>query len=132
MRFRSWAQCIISFQAMFFIMLVASSTTHAAMNSTNRVQGGQDLAEVEISPSGCWVFTHMNKSGGMTIRKMLIPWLEAKGITMQLYDDIEWSSGQSFAEDLVKKNARLTYGGYTEGLRMYDARDCQWFTIFRQ
>ena len=129
MNFRSWAQFIISFQAMFFNMLVASSTTHAAMNSTNRVQGGRDL---EISPSGCWVFTHMNKSGGMTIRKMLLPWLEAKGVTIELFDDIEWSSGQSFAEELVKKNAGLTYGGYTEGLRMYDARDCQWFTIFRQ
>ena len=74
----------------------------------------------------------MNKSGGMTVRKMLLPWLKKKGVSVGLYDDIEWSSGRSVAQDLVRGNTVFTYGGYTEGLRMYDKRDCKWFTVFRQ
>ena len=80
----------------------------------------------------CWVFSHMNKSGGMTVRKMVTPWLSTNGITNSLYDEVEWSNGQRFAQEFAAKDTQFTYGGYTEGLRPHDARGCKWFTVFRQ
>ena len=131
MNYRSWARCIIPLQAilgMFVISLGASSSI--ATNSTNPVQRARELKST--SKHDCWVFSHMNKSGGMTVRKMIMPFLKEKGVSTGLFDDIEWSSGRSYAENFVKENAVFTYGGYTEGLRMYDDRDCKWFTVFRQ
>lgn len=116
-----------------FISVCVNSSradTGTAANNTYPEYGVKILRK--ISPGGCWVFSHMNKSGGTTIRRMILPWLKAKGVTIALLDDIEWSSGQVFAQNIVRNNTGFTHGGYTEGLRLYDTRDCKWFTIFRQ
>lgn len=111
-------------------MLVNFSAMSYAANVTHSGRGVRGLAGT--SPDNCWVFNHMNKSGGMTIRTMLLPWLKANGVIIGLFDDIEWSSGRDFAENYVQEKKGFTYGGYTEGLRMYESRDCKWFTVFRQ
>ncbi|CAM9633910.1 unnamed protein product [Scytosiphon promiscuus] len=79
----------------------------------------------------CWIFSHMNKSGGMTVRKMLIPWLSKHGLKSGRFDDNEWTSGSEFASRFVKRHFPFIYGGYTEGLRPHEGGRCKWFTMFR-
>ena len=80
----------------------------------------------------CWVFNHMNKAGGSTVKYMLKPWIEANDISLGLYDSSQWQEGKEFADKYLDSNYTLTWGAYTEGLRPHGAADCDWFTIFRQ
>lgn len=81
----------------------------------------------------CWVFNHMNKSGGKTVKYMLRSWVERNPPNVEaVYDSGEWMSGGTFANDHLHSNATLTMGGYTEGLRPFGDQGCKWFTVFRQ
>lgn len=80
----------------------------------------------------CWVFNHMNKAGGSTVKYMLKPWLTTNNVTLGLYDSKEWVKGKRFADKFVGQANTLTWGAYTEGIRPYGAAECKWFTIFRQ
>ena len=83
----------------------------------------------------CWVFSHMNKSGGSAIKEMMEPWVRTqtnKGVA-RLYDNKQWKAGVAVAEKFARYNITLIWGAYTEGLRAYGAQhDCKWFTMFRQ
>ncbi|CAM9501502.1 unnamed protein product [Hapterophycus canaliculatus] len=83
-------------------------------------------------PRECWVYNHMNKSGGKTIKHMLRSWVERSPPSVEgLYDSPQWISGGSFAKEYLHSNATITMGGYTEGLRPFGDQGCQWFTVFR-
>lgn len=80
----------------------------------------------------CWVFNHLNKAGGSTVKHMLEPWIEKHNITVGLYDSTQWQQGEDFANGFLDGSSTVTWGAYTEGLRPYKRADgCKWFTIFR-
>lgn len=105
-------------------------------NSWLRAGGDNNLFAVQLveikRKRKCWVFNHMNKAGGSTVKYMLKPWIESNNVSLGLYDSSQWQDGKEFAQQYVNSNYTLTWGAYTEGLRSYGAKDCEWFTIFRQ
>ncbi|CAM9954333.1 unnamed protein product [Pylaiella littoralis] len=88
---------------------------------------------VQEPPRTCWVFNHMNKAGGSTIKYMLSPWVEERDdVSLGLYDGPQWLDGKSYAEKYLEEKNTLTWGAYTEGLRPHGGgEECKWFTIFR-
>ena len=94
-----------------------------------------DGAATRPSARKCWLFTHMNKSGGSSVKGYLEKWIRRRGAaaTHGLYDSQEWANGmRPYAQRILRQNNTITWGGYTEGLRPYGAQDCKWFTMFRQ
>ena len=83
----------------------------------------------------CWVFTHLQKSGGTTVKGILQgSWKHRFAI----YDNPHWKRGgtflQSFGRQLATgKRWNVIAGGYAEALRRSRAaaEKCQWFTLFR-
>lgn len=82
----------------------------------------------------CWVFNHLNKAGGSTIKYMLQPWVDQReDVTVGLYDSVHWMKGGQYAREFLAEEHALTWGAYVEGLRPHGGGDeCKWFTIFRQ
>lgn len=81
----------------------------------------------------CWIFTHQNKSGGSSVKRLLKMYLDRTiGVTRGLYDSDQWKWGEKYTQSYLQEGYNITWGGYTEGLRSYAADDCQWFTMFRQ
>ncbi|CAN0424533.1 unnamed protein product [Pylaiella littoralis] len=87
----------------------------------------------EEEPRRCWVFNHMNKAGGSTIKYMLSPWVEERDdVSVGLYDSLQWLKGGEYAREFLEERNTLTWGAYAEGLRPYGGgQECKWFTIFR-
>lgn len=80
----------------------------------------------------CWVFTHMNKSGGQTIKGLVNPWIAKNGLSLGLYDSVQWKNGTDSARRFLENQYTVTWGAYTEGLRPHGVRPhCKWFTLFR-
>lgn len=89
----------------------------------------------------CWVFQHLHKSGGMTIRRIMNPPkgdLEEDGDIVG-YGTDEWRLGRAFWDETLSpqllhgKRYRVATGGYTGALRLSPglARGCRFFTVFR-
>lgn len=85
----------------------------------------------------CWIFTHLQKSGGSTIRIILRNGL---GYHPTIFDTDQWRQGQSSTTQFANKMAeqkKIVAGGYTEALRSSTTtprdkgRNCNFFTIFR-
>ena len=83
----------------------------------------------------CWVFMHLQKCGGSTVKGIL---KQSFGHRFAIYDTIQWKKGSVFAEQfgnsLVAGGKRdVVAGGYPEALRFVPAvnKRCQWFTMFR-
>lgn len=69
-----------------------------------------------LSGDTCWVFTHMNKAGGTTVKRLLRPFLDESGIAYSLYDSPQWKLGVDYLKtDFLKRNSQLVWGAYTEG-----------------
>ncbi|CAN0244294.1 unnamed protein product [Scytosiphon promiscuus] len=85
------------------------------------------------SPQTCWVFSHMNKSGGQTVKLMLRhTWIRKTFQAIEgIYDSSQWIKSGAYAERFLRHNYTLTTGGYTEGLRPRGEQPCTWFTVFR-
>ena len=82
----------------------------------------------------CWIFNHLSRAGGSTIKYMLKPWVALRHkATLGVYDDKEWFKGGEFARRFLDEKNTITWGAYAEALRPHGAGDeCKWFTIFRQ
>lgn len=89
----------------------------------------------------CWVFSHMNKSGGESVKSVLKAWTDRHNddksstnprVSMRWYDDPHWRLGEGFTRQYVSKRPTVSVGAYTQGLLAHEARPCKWFTIFRQ
>lgn len=80
----------------------------------------------------CWIFTHMPKSGGSTVKKILYEWFGRENAFR--YNSDAWKLGEehaaSFEED-KRSPWRLAVGGYAEVLRRHGGQRCTWFTLFR-
>ena len=83
----------------------------------------------------CWIFTHLQKSGGSTIRKMLS---DAWGSEFSIYDNKQWKSGDGFSSAFGEKliassTGKVAAGGYPEALRRVPPveSNCRFFTMFR-
>ncbi|CAM9480444.1 unnamed protein product [Ascophyllum nodosum] len=86
----------------------------------------------------CWIFMHLSKAGGSTVKKILFDHWGEKSTT---YDSYQWNKGTGVAEataaNIVSDSGwNVAAGGYTEGLRrtaVYSSRPerCKWFTVFR-
>ncbi|CAM9612169.1 unnamed protein product, partial [Laminaria digitata] len=81
------------------------------------------------------VFTHLNKSGGSTIKNMLKQYWGPRYFT---YSGGKWEMGSSYARSVAEDLAHgqtwnVIGGGYTESLRRSGAigDKCKWFTVFR-
>eukprot|EP00904_Undaria_pinnatifida_P001049 jgi/Undpi1/10945/HiC_scaffold_3.g01471.m1 len=83
----------------------------------------------------CWIYTHLNKSGGSTVKAILHRhW----GHRFYTYDGPKWQRGSKFVYSVEKEIGHgqirnVVGGGYAEALRHSSAFDqeCQWFTVFR-
>lgn len=82
----------------------------------------------------CWVFTHLQKAGGSTLKTILRNQWKRGGI--DTYDARQWVEGDEFtrkvAKHLLSEGATgITAGGYTEALRGEMGEICKWFVMFR-
>ncbi|CAN0359320.1 unnamed protein product, partial [Laminaria digitata] len=50
----------------------------------------------QLSGDTCWVFTHMNKSGGTTVKRLLRPSLDKNNIKYGLYDNVQGKQGVDY------------------------------------
>lgn len=83
-------------------------------------------------PTSCWMFQHMVKSGGSTVRVMMSAWAVKNDIKHDRYVDYMWLMGDSYANMMLERNSTYILGEYAESLRSYGGgRDCKWFTMFR-
>ena len=85
----------------------------------------------------CWLFTHMQKAGGSTIKYMLFKrWGWRRGAA-NVYDTQIWRRGQAETDRFVKRFMNGTwdvvYGSAVEGMRhsVEFVGECKWFTVFR-
>ena len=132
-KMRQHSQHVVMWLGLLVLSLGAISLPSTAASE------GVQLITVDGGPAPhtrkCWVFAHMNKSGGSSIKKMMEPWINAQRneSVVGLFDTRQWKNGEVFARNYARADFALTWGGYTEGLRSYGAyQDCKWFTMFRQ
>ena len=83
----------------------------------------------------CWIFMHLQKCGGSTVKEILH---KSWGPRYFIYDSERWKMGDNFLQAFGKKLTdgeqwNVMTGGYPEALRRSTAVDekCQWFTMFR-
>ena len=83
----------------------------------------------------CWIFMHLQKCGGETIKKMLKDAWDSK---FTIYDSIRWKFGDDFSLGFGEKLAtgspwKVIAGGYPEALRRSPSVEpsCRFFTMFR-
>lgn len=136
---------VLSFRKLSRLALVAlgiliglSAVLLIERGSADKYSGlrGADLVSLRAKPrpfgGKCWIFNHLNKGGGSTVKYMLQPWIAEHNVSLGLYDSPQWQEGASFTENYLDTNFTITWGAYTEGLRPHDRKeDCKWFTIFR-
>lgn len=118
-------------------------TVQLRASPSRRLGGGHDAAAAAAAapaPSGgggggCWVFMHLQKCGGSTVKKML---KDRWGSRYFVYDSMRWKFGDDFSRKFGEKLARgdpwnVMAGGYPEALRASAAVDagCRFFTVFR-
>lgn len=89
----------------------------------------------------CWVYTHLQKSGGSTMKIMLFDFWGSDNTTT--YDSYQWKIGPKLAESVAANlgspgGLKAVAGGYPEALRRAPAfqgddgsTPCRWLTVFR-
>ncbi|CBJ25709.1 conserved unknown protein [Ectocarpus siliculosus] len=87
------------------------------------------------SPGQCWVFMHLQKCGGSTVKDLLE---DRWGSRFFIYDSMRWKFGDEFSAKFGAKLAlgdkwNVMTGGYTEALRLSEpvGAGCRFFTLFR-
>ena len=119
----AWGGVILALLNVFGIVRVAETQAAPAFGASGAIA------------DKCWVYTHLNKAGGSTLKKVLKTiW----GQRLFIYSGGTWHGGsskaQSIAEELVRGDKwSVVAGGYTESLRRSGAvgSKCKWFTMFR-
>lgn len=89
----------------------------------------------DIADDKCWVYNHLNKSGGTTVKTMLQAMWGPRYVP---YNEHAWRKGDGLAksvgDDLVNsKQSSVIVSTYAEALRRSSAIEsrCKWFTLFR-
>ena len=93
------------------------------------------LENVDPISDKCWVFMHLQKCGGSTVKEILH---DSWGHRFFIYDSERWKLGDDFLHTFgnkltAGKQWNVMTGGYTEALRRSSGVDekCRWFTLFR-
>ncbi len=118
---------------------VTDAQEEKAGEVTSAALAAAPAEEEEVSPpvnNQCWLFTHLQKSGGSTIKDIL---KDVWGAKAGIYDNWRWRFGEEasldFGEQLAtgKSPFNVMSGGHTEALRRSPAVDstCRFFTMFR-
>lgn len=113
----------------------------AALCSVLLLRPVVSLRKTDETEDDCWVFQHLHKSGGMTIRRIMNPPkgdIQADGDIVG-YGSDEWRLGRAFRDGtlapklLYERRYRIATGGYTAALRLSPglAGGCKFFTVFR-
>ena len=83
----------------------------------------------------CWVFMHLQKSGGTTVKLILRDVFPGE---FKVYDSPHWKRGSGFLQETGDRlsagnRMKVVAGGYAEALRQSVAveKKCRWFTLFR-
>lgn len=129
--------CLAALCSVFLLKPRASAQPSVALLKTEEVEEDRPPLIYPV----CWVFQHLHKSGGMTIRRIMNPPkgdLEADGDIVG-YGSDEWRLGQGVVDGtlapqlLDEKRYRIATGGYTGALRLSPrlAKSCMFFTVFR-
>lgn len=114
-----------------------NSATLVLANTLRRKEAGDGssptLVTEEVSDHQCWIFTHLQKCGGTTIKAIIH---QRWGKRRSIYDSEQWKAGDDktmqYAKHLLRgRRWEVIAGGYTEGLRPYVGDQCKWFTMFR-
>lgn len=99
-----------------------------------------NIEESPPSENRCWVFNHLQKAGGTTVKRLLFDLWGSESTT---YDSYQWKKGQGYADSVAASLASpagwsAAGGGYLEALRFTPAfqpddkrTPCRWFTVFR-
>lgn len=112
-----WLSRVTSWAVVFCLLVGCERAT----GQFNPALGGspaeqQQQQQKKVGNDTCWVYTHMNKSGGTTVKRLLRPCLDNNGISYGLYDNPQWKRGLDFLQgDILKRNLKMIWGGYTEG-----------------
>ena len=116
-----------------------SHDTTTLLRKTSQVLGPDPSRNATGAPEEnqqqCWIFMHLQKCGGETIKKML---KDAWGSKFFIYDSMRWKFGDEFLLDFGEKLAtgspwKVMAGGYPEALRRSPSVEasCRFFTMFR-
>lgn len=97
--------------------------------SSQYLEADEPLVTQGDDEETCWIFMHMEKSGGGLARSIATErWRRDELI----FDTVQWRRGDDFAEDVMTRfHWRLLHGGCVEALRKREGRMCKWFTVFR-
>ena len=94
-----------------------------------------DIVEFTPNYEKCWVFTHLVKSGGSTIKKMIKNNFSYRS---KEYNSYQYKKGKNFLENftykfMVLKRWDIILGSYAPALlgSDYVEEKCQHFTVFR-
>lgn len=84
----------------------------------------------------CWIFNHLEKSGGSTIRIIIHPPDGRPGNGMTLFYSVDWKQGEHFTSKLVPllgNEVKVVSGGCVETLRRFPdvVEKCKFLTMFR-
>lgn len=127
MRLRSMARPLL----FIFICMFHYASAEPIISLSGRATGTGPSIETEM----CWIFTHLQKCGGSTIKEILIDRWRPK---FRIYDTTQWKAGDAFtqhyAQDVASgKEWHVVAGGYPEALRRTTVinNNCRWFTLFR-
>lgn len=82
----------------------------------------------------CWIFTHMNKSGGSTVKSLLFRFIDRANVSHGLLSGTTYRHGEDAMKHFIGENYTVVAGGYAEGFRAAGGggEGCKWFTVFRQ
>lgn len=95
-----------------------------------------DMSKATSTTGTCWIYTHLNKSGGSTVKTIM---MHSWGPRFYTYVSIQWRKGNDYLHSVAGDLAggqrwNVVGGGYAEALRhsssVVDSK-CQWFTVFR-
>lgn len=98
--------------------------------------GGEDTSlNVETPHPSCWVFSHLPKSGGTSLKTVMMK--KCDYCKSRQYDYNQWCGNERVShfnsgKEEEEGKSNLVRGGYTEAMR-FDSRfdSCAWFTMFR-
>lgn len=107
---------------------VISKTPTSSQASKESADPVDDENESEEEEELCWIFMHMDRSGGAAVRQIATErWRKDELV----FDTVQWRRGDRYAEDVMVSHWKLLHGGCVEALRNDEARRCKWLTIFR-
>lgn len=119
---------------LLLLWLLVALVGDCAADKQPGVDGETDVRPPPAAPRPrCWMFQHMVKSGGSTVRQMMTDWAKKRHVGHGGFSDKQWIQGADYAREFLKRKDRyLTWGEYTESLRQYGGgTNCTWFTMFR-